>query len=995
MSRERARREVEPGGGATADRPGPAPGRVTRTAGLAGPAPGGEDRGPSVRPGPARAPSLDDWGAPPEEIAAREAMDRASGRALERPQAESIEEHRATLSLDAEDEPAYERIVYGEETSPLIDLGEATAAPRPAAPRPAAPRRPRRRRAAPPALAAGDGRDEPARIRRAARGHRLEVAPDEVRLTAEVGATAGPIPVHLVNHGDEPVAVAGFHHDVEEHPPGPRPPGDFVVQGGPPAAPIPPGGAAAFNVTFQPQSIYPDDGARVTSRTVVLQILDDAGRWAAKVRLRGMARPASSNLREWRALATVEQSARGGAVARPETVAEMIRHLHAAESLLQDGDRAAALALVEAVHDRLEEAMPPGRAQRLFARYGMGQTTALLTTGFAKTHVDTLWRQLRSGATVEGALARMHVTTFELAAEPLRELTGETTESSTIRAMHTSSPLAPLADTMVDFFSDATFAGGFTVGVVQGAYSAAADVLGGAKELLAGIVDVVQALIADGLVDAAIGTARKVGAFFESAPAALRQLGARFEAQWHAEDSYDRGNFRGEVVGYVVTQLAVIIASGGTVAAALAAGGKWGPILAVVRAADAAGDVFTYARQAGRVLGKLRGKLGKPAGAAGDAADEAGDAARRADRDLDGSTPPSVATNVPPANAPPASTAVVLAGDDATEIRLAAKAVQPIVGTLDVFIHGTVDEFGVVIGGTEVILDHRRLAAYIRKSAGDVRRVRLFSCRTGAHPEGAAQHLSNKLGVEVIAPSDKVFVRPNGEIVIGPAESDPSGHWVSFKPSSSRLRMVPVADPVEPTRAIDRYRATRGGGETADAGAVRLDEEPSRHVSAQGFAQAPRLKWRENPGGVRRSLDEVAALAEANGVEFPEEINFSAVAKKYLPKDTYAKYGDGSTRDPDKVIYWSEFLDEHDRLSVTLSEEILSSDEAIVAVVAHEMHELNSLKKLFDARDGGGMTVRELRYLVTPGRLRNLHDEAWDAADQVVARMRRNIGESP
>ena len=33
-----------------------------------------------------------------------------------------------------------------------------------------------------------------------------------------------------------------------------------------------------------------------------------------------------------------------------------------------------------------------------------------------------------------------------------------------------------------------------------------------------------------------------------------RQLGARFEAQWHAQDAYDRGNFRGEVVGYVVTE---------------------------------------------------------------------------------------------------------------------------------------------------------------------------------------------------------------------------------------------------------------------------------------------------------------------------------------------------------------------------------------------------------------------------------------------------------
>jgi len=74
---------------------------------------------------------------------------------------------------------------------------------------------------------------------------------------------------------------------------------------------------------------------------------------------------------------------------------------------------------------------------------------------------------------------------------------------------------------------------------------------------------------------------------------------------------------------------------------------------------------------------------------------------------------------------------------------------------------------------------------------------------------------------------------------------------------------------------------------------------------------------------------------------------------------------------------------------VSLSDEILSSDEAIVAVVAHEMHEVVGLRRLFEARGDGGMTVRELTYLVAPGRKGNLHDQAWDVADRLVVAMRR------
>ena len=70
-----------------------------------------------------------------------------------------------------------------------------------------------------------------------------------------------------------------------------------------------------------------------------------------------------------------------------------------------------------------------------------------------------------------------------------------------------------------------------------------------------------------------------------------------------------------------------------------------------------------------------------------------------------------------------------------------------------------------------------------------------------------------------------------------------------------------------------------------------------------------------------------------------------------------------------------------------VSKDILDSDEAIVAVVAHEMHELNSLRKIFEERQT--LPAEELGRLINPGHKGNLHDQAWDIADQLVGRMRK------
>lgn len=149
---------------------------------------------------------------------------------------------------------------------------------------------------------------------------------------------------------------------------------------------------------------------------------------------------------------------------------------------------------------------------------------------------------------------------------------------------------------------------------------------------------------------------------------------------------------------------------------------------------------------------------------------------------------------------------IMLKGDD-HEMAMAAKLVVPKPGTLDVMVHGSVDEFVVMLGGKEVKLSHRSFAKYIKSKGIKFTRLRLLSCKAGMHPKGVAQHLSNKLGVPVEAPSDKLYIHPDGTMTIGPHETRNTGKWEEFTPQKSSSRYQTAPDP-QPTPA-------RTGGGTA------------------------------------------------------------------------------------------------------------------------------------------------------------------------------------
>jgi hypothetical protein len=138
-----------------------------------------------------------------------------------------------------------------------------------------------------------------------------------------------------------------------------------------------------------------------------------------------------------------------------------------------------------------------------------------------------------------------------------------------------------------------------------------------------------------------------------------------------------------------------------------------------------------------------------------------------------------------------------------------------------------------------------------------------------------------------------------------------------------------------------------------------------------------------------RSLDEAVEIARAHGVEIPDDILLKKVKGKMLPDNAYAQYFGRRGTDSKKMIRWEEFYDKDlDELVVRVSDSVFQSDEAIVAVLSHEMHELNELRRIFE-ESGGAISMQRLHNLINPGIARNLHDQAWEVADKLVLAMRK------
>jgi hypothetical protein len=174
----------------------------------------------------------------------------------------------------------------------------------------------------------------------------------------------------------------------------------------------------------------------------------------------------------------------------------------------------------------------------------------------------------------------------------------------------------------------ARYSAAFVVGILEGAWSAIADLFQGAADMVEAVAKIFYDVVTGNLgaiKDMLLGWVEKLKAAWGQ----RGEMAADFMAKWESEDAWTRGNFQGEVLGWVMMTVLLIIATAGEAAAAMATG-KWATVLRVLRAADALGDVTTYVGKAARLPGKavstLRRRFGKGAEEIGEVAGEVADA---------------------------------------------------------------------------------------------------------------------------------------------------------------------------------------------------------------------------------------------------------------------------------------------------------------------------------------------------------------------------------
>lgn len=149
--------------------------------------------------------------------------------------------------------------------------------------------------------------------------------------------------------------------------------------------------------------------------------------------------------------------------------------------------------------------------------------------------------------------------------------------------------------------------------------------------------------------------------------------------------------------------------------------------------------------------------------------------------------------------------------------------------------------------------------------------------------------------------------------------------------------------------------------------------------------RAPKFEWRPNPDGKTRTIEEACQIARHWGVVIPDYVSFAIDRYGWLDADTTARTT--TFKEPaGTMIYWSSLFHKRtSKIPFLIRKDIMRSDEAIVAVIGHEMYELEEMRKVFGENDA---PIEHWLAEAHPDNGGNFHWRPWDYADELVAGMR-------
>jgi hypothetical protein len=157
--------------------------------------------------------------------------------------------------------------------------------------------------------------------------------------------------------------------------------------------------------------------------------------------------------------------------------------------------------------------------------------------------------------------------------------------------------------------------------------------------------------------------------------------------------------------------------------------------------------------------------------------------------------------------------------------------------------------------------------------------------------------------------------------------------------------------------------------------------------------QFPKERWLPNPSGEKRTIEEAVQIAKQNGVPIPEDVHFWENGKLKGTLAGFQTEGEtarvaGLTEDAKGFVYWKNLYNKNGKIPIGINPEVLTSDEAIVAVFTHELSEVEGLRGIFAGLMNGRMQGYDFAAHTAPNIPGNFHDKAWELADEAVRRMR-------
>ena len=160
----------------------------------------------------------------------------------------------------------------------------------------------------------------------------------------------------------------------------------------------------------------------------------------------------------------------------------------------------------------------------------------------------------------------------------------------------------------------------------------------------------------------------------------------------------------------------------------------------------------------------------------------------------------------------------------------------------------------------------------------------------------------------------------------------------------------------------------------------------------------PGIRWTHNGRRRRCNIEEAVAIAKANGVEIPDDVEFLIAQPGELngswkgwfdnKEEWVTAKGPPVTARRDGYIYWEDHYDpQTNTIRFWVNPEILTSDEGIVAVFTHELYELYYIRDHCEYH-GWRMKADDYDYQTSSNERDTYHYDGWEEADKAVLRMR-------